>query len=88
MRNRSGNASSSVQAFPDSVGGWEAKPMTDDTVRTVTRELEAEFAGQVDGDTLQAVVKARAQRFRDAPIQDYVPILVARDVRRSLLRRR
>jgi hypothetical protein len=33
-------------------------------------------------------VKARAQRFRDAPMQDFVPILVARDVRRSRLRRR
>jgi hypothetical protein len=41
----------------------------------------------VDADTLRAVVEVHARRFADAPIRDFVPMLVTRDVRRSLLRR-
>jgi hypothetical protein len=58
-----------------------------DVVEQVVASLEAEFSGQVDRDTLRVVAEARARRFADAPICEFVPTLVARDVRRGLLRR-
>jgi hypothetical protein len=60
--------------------------VNDDVVERVMATLEGEFTDQVDGDTLRAVVQARARRFANAPIQDFVPMLVTREVRQSLLR--
>lgn len=55
-------------------------------VEQLSLELEAEFGELVDSDTLRVVVEARAQRFDDAPVQDFVPLLVEREVREALKR--
>jgi hypothetical protein len=55
-------------------------------IDAVTEELEDEFQDLVDQDTLRAVVEARAHRFDSAPVQDFVPLLVERQVREALKR--
>ncbi len=55
-------------------------------VEQLSLELEAEFGEVVDTQTLRAVVEARARRFDSAPVQDFVPLLVEREVRESLRR--
>jgi hypothetical protein len=52
----------------------------------VTEGLEEEFREVVDPATLRAVVAARAQRFDGAPVQDFVALLVEREVREALKR--
>jgi uncharacterized membrane protein YheB (UPF0754 family) len=55
-------------------------------VDLVVEDLESRFGEVVDHSTLRAVVEARAHRFDEAPIQDFVPLLVEREVRESLVR--
>jgi len=55
-------------------------------VESVAADLENEFGGSVDGDALRAAVRSRVQRLSDAPVQDFVPVLVRREVRDALLR--
>ena len=55
-------------------------------MESVAADLENEFGGSVDGDALRAAVRSRVQRLSDAPVQDFVPVLVRREVRDALLR--
>jgi hypothetical protein len=58
-----------------------------DLVEQVAGDLEAELGEIVDRQTLRFVVNARAQRFDDAPVQDFVPLFVEREMRAALKRR-
>jgi hypothetical protein len=53
----------------------------------VMRTLETRFGDRVDHDVLEAVVDADFARFEHAPIRDFVPVLVEKDVRERILRR-
>ena len=53
----------------------------------VMRTLETRFGDVVDHDVLEAVVDADFARFDDAPIREFVPVLVEKDVCEPNLRR-
>jgi hypothetical protein len=55
--------------------------------RAVLSSLEIEFGDAVDHEVLEAVVEADFARFQDALIKDFIPVLVAKDVREQILRR-
>ncbi len=55
--------------------------------RFVMSSLEAEFGDAIDHHVLEAVVDADFARFDDAPIKDFIPVLVEKDVRERILRR-
>ena len=55
--------------------------------RAVLSSLEIEFGDAVDHEVLEAVVDADFARFQDALIKDFIPVLVAKDVREQILRR-
>jgi hypothetical protein len=52
----------------------------------VTEELEDEFRDLVETAALRAAVEASAHRFDSAAVQDFVPLLVERQVREALKR--
>ena len=60
--------------------------MEEAQVDTLTRDLGAEFGEIVDNETLRAVVEARAHRYDEAVVQDFVPLFVEREVRQALKR--
>jgi len=43
-----------------------------------------ESAGQVSQDSIEAVVVGTAARWKDAPVQDYIPLLAERAARSRL----
>ena len=50
----------------------------------VVERLNEEFSGAFPPDTIEAVVEGTAAEWRDAPIQDYVPLLTERAARTRL----
>ena len=60
--------------------------MEEAQVDTLTRDLGAEFGEIVDNETLRAVVEARAHRYDEAVVQDFVQLFVEREVRQALKR--
>ncbi len=59
-----------------------------EAVEAIAQNLEREFAGVVGGDDLRREVFGVHERYRDARIRQFVPLLVYRDARDTLQRRR
>ncbi len=59
-----------------------------EAVEVIAQSLEREFAGVVTGDDLRREVFGVHERYRDARIRQFVPLLVYRDARGTLQRRR
>lgn len=57
----------------------------DRVLRTVGR-LGEQFEGFVDRDVLEKRVREFFARFETAPVQEFVPILAERELRKELLR--
>jgi hypothetical protein len=60
-------------------------------VQTETRKLAAlrsglvsTYSGRLDASAVESVVDAAVDRYRDARVRDYVPVLVTRQVRAEL----
>ncbi|HEY3724997.1 MAG TPA: hypothetical protein VGN59_16725 [Acidimicrobiia bacterium] len=71
----------------ESAAANEQNEQVDMQRRAVLTSLESEFGEVVDHHVLEAVVNADFARYDDAPIKDFVPVLVAKDVRARILRR-
>jgi hypothetical protein len=61
--------------------------MTRQHIDLVVDALTDRVDPSVDHETLTAVVEADFKRYESARIQDFVPVLVERDVRQRLLNR-
>lgn len=59
---------------------------TQRSVNQVVGLLEAGVGSDVSHDALQAAVEADFERFDDARIKDFVPVLVENDMRARIMR--
>ena len=57
-------------------------------VDDIVGSLHVSFGGAVDIETITEAVERELTRYADAPIRDFVPLLVERDVRAHLREQR
>lgn len=61
-----------------------AGPVDDSTVADLELRMSAEFTPPVPLPMVRGCIEEAFARFREAPIQTYVPLLVERRIRREL----
>ena len=68
----------------NALGGMDDELREEGAMRHVTESLAADFAEEHPAEEIEQVVSEKREHYSDAPVRDFVPILVEREARETL----
>jgi hypothetical protein len=74
------------EPIPDTTESGHIDPelREQEAIRHITEQLEADYAQEHPAAEIEHVVEEKQTEYADAPVRDFVPILVERDARETL----